>query len=101
MIWLVFYKLGHGRGALRHGFGATRMATTSAWRIDRARHVSLKDDLFSSGIGVHLRDGKQQSLGVRMHGVIEVAVARSDLNELSQIHTGNAVPHRGANAKVM
>src|SRR5215213_6678616 len=65
----------------------------TAGRVDRARYVALQDDRVANGAGLRHRHGRQQRLGVRMPRRGEDLLPWRHLDDLAEIHHGNAVRH--------
>ena len=68
-----------------------RMKAATRRRMDRARHVSLKDHPFFLAIRIGNRNGGEKSAGIRMLRVLVNLVAGGDLHDLSQIHDRHPV----------
>ena len=70
-----------------------RMEAAALGRVDRVRDVSCEDERLAAPAAARVRDrdGREQRAGVRMpRGCIEV-VGRRELDELPQVHHGDAV----------
>ena len=72
---------------------AAGVEAASLRRIDRARHVALEDDGIAVGAGFGQRHGRKQCLGVGMSWRRKDLAARGHLDDLAEIHHGDAVGH--------
>src|SRR5579863_7191736 len=77
------------------------METAAAGRIDRARHIAFKDHGGAGGAGFRHRHCRQQRLGVRMSWRGEDLLPRRRLDDLAEIHHGDAVSHVLDDRKIM
>ena len=68
------------------------MKMASRWRVERAGLLTLQD-LVRLLLRDRFRDGFQESPGVGMNRIIEELSCRSRLDELSQMHDGDAVAY--------
>ena len=75
----------------------------AAWGVCRAGNVSAKDDSGPSPIHHRIRDGyrREQRNGVGMERIGVELIARSDLNDLSQIHDRHPVAYPSHNRQVV
>src|SRR5436305_9012126 len=72
---------------------AARVETAALRRVDRARHVALEDD--APAVGARLRNWHcgEQRLRIGVLRRREDAPLRRDLDDLAEIHHGDAVRH--------
>ena len=75
--------------------GATR------GRVDRTGHVSLEELAFALAREVDLRDRLEEGLGVGMARIAVELLRRCDLDNLAEIHYGDAVAHVLHDAEVV
>src|SRR5829696_4884550 len=73
--------------------GTPRPKPASRGRLDRARDVALEDDAAAGAlkVGVGLECGGEQRLRVRMLRPSKELLARSDLDDLAEVHHRDAV----------
>ena len=70
-------------------------------RVDRARHIPRQNGARPSCSGVGDRHGRQQRFGVWVLWRLEQRRPRGDLDDLAEIHDGNAVADVLDHAKIM
>jgi len=72
--------------------GATRMKATARWRIDRGRDIAAEHDALTPALGGRIRNGncREQRLRVRMQRPLVERVARAELDDLTDVHDGDA-----------
>ena len=77
-------------------FRTTRVETAARWRINRARHVTDDTCPFRLFFGIGPGYRRDQSPRVGMHGTAEQGLGRCQLDDLPEVHDGDAiadVPH--------
>jgi hypothetical protein len=77
--------------AARLGVGAARVEATASGRIDRARHITRENDTPTRRVGIGQRHGREKRLRVGMERRREEGLAIGQLDDLAQIHHGDAV----------
>ena len=70
-------------------------------RIDSARRIALQDHVIAPDLRVGDRDRGDQRLGVGMTRTVEQLVPRRRLDELAEIHDGDAIADMAHHAEVM
>src|SRR5262249_28430030 len=74
----------------RYAQRAARVEAAAGGRIDRARHVALKEDALAFHRGIGDRHRREERFGIRMSRVGVELLGRRDLDDLAQVHHGYA-----------
>ena len=80
---------------------AARVEAAAGRRRDRARHVALEHDALALRVGIGDRDGREQRLGVRVDRPRVELLGRRELDDLAQVHHGDAVRDVADDAEVV
>ena len=82
---------------------ATRMEHTARRRVHRAGHVAGQDDAFALSLDQRIgnRDGGQKRSRVRVERVVVEFVAVRDLDDVAEVHHGDAVADVADDRKVV
>ena len=70
---------------------AAGVETAAGWRVERAWHIPLQDDLLALEIRVRDWNGRHQGLGVGMKRVLVQLYTVGQLDYLAQVHHGDPV----------
>ncbi|MCL1839291.1 MAG: hypothetical protein FWG47_08310 [Propionibacteriaceae bacterium] len=93
-LWIVIH-------AFLFGHPASRSETATRFRIQRARHIALKDYAGFPQVLIYPWDSGQQRDGVRMARVSKYGVGFGHFNDLAKIHDGDTVGNMPHYAQVM
>ena len=80
---------------------AARMEVAAARRVDRARHVALEHDALALRQRIGDRHRREQRLGVRMDRPLVELLGRRELDDLAEVHDGDAVGDVAHDAEVV
>jgi hypothetical protein len=83
--------------------GTARAKGTTRRRIGRAGELTGQDHAFAlaPSLGSRQRNGRKQSLGIRVPGATVYVLGRSHLHDLSEVHDRHTVTHVTDHAKVV
>ena len=86
-------KSGHFKSAALGSVAAAGAERAACGHIERARDVALKNDTLSLScdVGVRNRNSGKEGFGVRVNRVLHQLVGVGSLNDMSEIHNGNAL----------
>src|SRR5438876_12257583 len=87
--------------AALHDIGAACMESASGGWIDRAWYVALEDDAFAFGLGIGQGHGREERLGIGVERVREERLLFRQLDDLAEIHDGDAMADMLDDGEVM
>ena len=73
------------------GYGTSSSEPTSLGNVSRAGDLSFQYDSISLHVWIRNRNGRQESLCVRVKGMAKEFVSLSNLDDRSQIHYGHPI----------
>ena len=79
---------------------ASRAEAAARWWRDRRRDLTLKNEAILDIVGFNLWHGGDECHGIRVLRLGEDAVNRTNLNDLAEVHHGNAVSEVADNVEV-
>ena len=96
--WAEFGVVGAARGGLVEV--AAGMEGAPGRHVDGTRYVA--GEQCQAGLGLrHAGDGGQQGLGVGVGGGVDDGLGGADLDDLAEVHDGDALGHVGDDADVV
>lgn len=86
-------RLGHLAAAALEETRTASVKSAATRRIDRARHVALQDHAAARDAGLNGRHGRKERTRVGVGRRAKGALARSDFDDLAEIHDRDAMGH--------
>ena len=96
-----FFEFRLSLRTLRHSNRTTCMESATLRRIKRAGHIPFQDGTVTLDFGMRNRDGRHQSLCIRMQWFAIKRITSSEFNHLAKIHNRHTVGDVFHHAQVM